>query len=241
MSPLDDEILMRRVDGELTAAEAERIDAVAAADPAIAARLAAMRAARKAATEAFPFMADARDRDLARMIANSSAKTSPLAAIGRSLADAFAPRRAVIWGGLATAAFVGGLALGPLLGERSEGLTAQGGGVLADAGLVRVLDTRLAADGADGEGRAVGLTFRSGEGGWCRTFRAGEAGVAGLACREDAVWRVRVLAPLDAAGGEIRTAAADTPEAVLTAVDATIAGETLDATAEAAARDGGWR
>ena len=241
MSPLDDEILMRRVDGELAPAEVARVDAAAAGDPAIAARLAAMRTARKAATAAFPVTADARDRDLARMIASAPAKASPLAGIGRALAEAFAPRRAVIWGGLATAAFFGGLALGPLLGGRSEGLTVQGGAVLADAGLVRVLDTRLTADGADGEGRAVGLTFRDDAGDWCRTFQAGEAGVAGLACREGAVWRVRVLAPLDAAGGEIRTAAADTPEAVLTAVDVAIAGETLDAAAEAAARDGGWR
>ncbi|WP_428149590.1 hypothetical protein [Brevundimonas sp.] len=240
MTRLDDEILMRRVDGELDPADVARVDAAAASEPDVAARLAAMRGARKAAVEAFPVAVDARDRDLARMIAASgAAKASPFVGIGRALAEALAPRRAVIWGGLATAAFVGGLALGPLLDGRAEGVRVEGG-ALADAGLVRVLDTRLSADGADGSGRSVGLTFRDGEGRWCRTFRAAEAGVAGLACHADGEWTMQVLAPLQGLTGEIRRAGSETPEAVLSAVDATIAGETLDAADETRARDAGW-
>lgn len=239
MTRLDDEILMRRVDGELHPTEARAVDAAAEADPTIAARIAALRGTRTAAAGAFPAATDARDRDLARMIA-ASRRPSPLEGIGRALAEAFAPRRALIWGGLATAAFVGGLALGPLLGGRSGGLRVEGG-ALADPGLVRVLDTRLNADGADGAGRSVGLTFRDGEGRWCRTFRAAEAGVAGLACRRDDGWAMQVLAALPPSSGDIRMAGSDTPEAVLDVVDATIAGETLGAAEEAQARNGGWR
>ncbi|MFC5344632.1 hypothetical protein ACETK8_08475 [Brevundimonas staleyi] len=241
MTRLDDEILMRRVDGELAPDEVARVDAAAEADPAVAARLEALRGTRAVARAAFPMTADARDADLARMIRSAPAKASPLAGLGAMLAEAFAPRRAAIWGGLATAAFVGGLALGPLIGGRHGGLRIENGGMLADAGLVRVLDTGLAADGADADGRAVGLTFRDQDGAWCRTFSAGEAGVAGLACREGGRWAMRVMAPLDGATGEIRTASSETPAAVLNAVDAVIAGETVDAAAEAAARDGGWR
>lgn len=65
--------------------------------------------------------------------------------------------------------------------------------------------------------------------------------MAGLACREQDDWKVQVLAPLGSVVGEVRTAASDTPEAVLAAVDAAIVGETADATIEAKARDGGWR
>lgn len=241
MTRLDDEILMRRVDGELAPDEVARVDAAAQADPVVAARLAALRGMRAVAREAFPTTQDARDADLARMIRSAPAKASPLAGLGAILAEAFAPRRAAIWGGLATAAFVGGLALAPLMGGREEGMRIEDGGVLADAGLVRVLDTGLAADGADADGRAVGLTFRDQDGAWCRTFSEGQAGVAGLACRQDGRWAMRVMAPLGDAGGEIRTASSETPEAVLNAVDAVIAGEAVDAAAEAAARDRGWR
>lgn len=240
MTRLDDEILMRRVDGELTPDEVARVDASAQRDPAVAARLAALRSTRTVAREAFPTTQDARDADLARMIRSAPAKASPLAGLGAMLADAFAPRRAVIWGGLATAAFVGGLALGPLLDDRDAGLRIEDGGVLVDAGLVRVLDTGLAADGADSDGRSVGLTFRDQDGAWCRTFNVGKAGVSGLACRQNGLWAMRVMAPLEQAGGDFRTASSEMPAAVLDVVDATIIGETLGGVEEAAARDRGW-
>lgn len=240
MTPLDDEILMRRVDGELDPREAARVDAAAAADPAATARLEAMREVRAIAREAFPMAADARDLDLARRIASAPVKASPLAGFGQVLAEAFAPRRAVIWGTLATAAFVGGLALGPLLGGRSDDLRIDRDGTIRDSGLVQALDNRLTAQGPDPGGRAVGLTFRDGDGDWCRTFMARDAGVAGLACRDAQDWRLQVLAPLTSTASHVRTASSETPQAVLDAVDAVIAGETLDAAAEAWARDAGW-
>lgn len=238
----DDEILMRWIDGELSPEEGERIDAAAEANPDLAARLKAMRGLRAAAREAFPVHVDPRDQALARLIgAADRVRPSPLDGVRRALADAFAPRRVALWGGLATAAFVCGLLLGPLLGGADEGLRIQTGGVLGDAGLVRVLDSRLAADGADDQGRAIGLTFRDSEGRWCRTFSARKAGLAGLACRQDNGWAMRALAPMAASTGEVRTAGAETPEVILSAVDATLGGETVDAAAEARARDNGWR
>lgn len=242
MSTIDDDILMRRIDGELSPQEADRVDAAALVDPDVAARLEGMRRLHAAAGEAFPVVADPRDQALARLIAaEGAAPRSPFAGLGQALADAFSPRRAALWGGLAAAAFVGGVLLGPYFGEADRSLAVGSNGVLTDASLVRVLDTRLAADGADGDGRSVGLTFRDDEGRWCRTFRADEARLAGLACRQPDGWTMRVLAPTGGAPGEVRTAGADTPEAVLAAVDAAISGDTLDAAAEARARDAGWR
>lgn len=240
MSPHDDETLMRRIDGELTAEESERIDRAAAVDPGLAARLEGMRRLRAAAREAFPIAVDARDQSLARMIAAAPVKRGPLTGVGQWLADAFAPRPAALWGGLATAAFVAGLMLGPLLDNRN-GIKISADGVLVDAALVKVMDTRLAADGPDGGGRSVGLSFRNSEGRWCRTFQAEDARLAGLACRERNDWAVRVLAQMGPAGGDIRAAGADLPDAVLSAIDAMIEGQTLDASAEARARNAGWR
>ncbi len=238
----DDEILMRRVDGELTPEAAAAVDAAAAADPALARRLDALRALRTLARDAFPVAPDPRDAELARRIAGAERSGSWAARLADSVREAFAPRHLPIWGAAAATAFVLGLGVG-LLGEgrAPAGLTIASDGTIADAELTSVLDRRLAVDGADAGGRAVGLTFRNAEGRWCRTFTAAEAGVAGLACRGGEGWRMQVLAPFEPSGSEVRTAASDIPDAVLGAVDAAIAGETLDAGAEARARDSGWR
>lgn len=238
MSRFDDETLMRRVDGELTPEAAEAIDTAAATDPTLMARLTILRAVRPAAREAFPLTSDPRDRDLARVIATSApsrARSSGFAGLG----EMFQPRYALAWGGAAAACFVVGLVAGQF-GGRSDGFAVERDGAVADAGLVKVLDRGLAADGADARGRAVDLTFRDDAGRWCRTFRAGEAGVAGLACRQDGRWTMQALAPFTPPTDELRTAAAETPAAVLAAVDAA-GGDTLDAAAEARARDAGWR
>lgn len=239
----DDEILMRRVDGELSPDAGAAIDAAAAGDPALARRLERLRGLRTLAREAFPAAQDLRDGELARLILNGATRREPWTArLAGGLREGFAVRHAPVWAGAAAACFVLGLTVGWLGQDRTpEGFAVATDGVLADAALVRVLDRGLAADGADGEGRAVGLTFRDAHGRWCRTFRAGDAGVAGLACRTDGDWRMQALAPFQASDSEVRTAGADTPAAVLAAVDALIADETLDAAAEAQARDAGWR
>ena len=241
--PFDDDILMRRIDGELTPEAAAAIDAAAVGDPALARRLDRMRGLRALAAEAFPAAPDPRDAGLARRIMDGRpASASRAARLAGSLGAAFAPRHAPAWAATAAAAFVLGLGLGWLGQDRPpEGFAFAADGALADADLVRILDRGLAADGADAKGRAVGLTFRDADGRWCRTFTAGDAGVAGLACRDEAGWRMQALAPFRASGSEVRTAGADMPDVVLAAVDAAIVGETLDAPAEARARDEGWR
>lgn len=238
----NDETLMRRVDGELTPEAGAAIDAAAAADPALGARLDALRNLRTLAREAVPLAPDPRDRDLARMIATSGPRPSPRTPrLLDRLGAAFAPRHAPLWGGLAAASFVLGLSFNWLgAGAPERGFAVDAKGTIADAALVRVLDTRLTADGADDRGRAVGLTFRDADGRWCRTFQSADAGVAGLACREADRWRLKALAPFQPAAGDLRTASADIPVPVLAAVDAGLADDPLDAAAEARARDAGW-
>jgi hypothetical protein len=244
MTAPDEEMLMRWSDGELSPEEARRLEAAALTDANLAARMSALRRLRAAAREAFAVTVDPRDRDLARLIAAQSARKraaddGPRPVWARWPGALLAPRVAAPWAGLAVAAFVGGLLIGPGL-TPGDGLRVAADGALRDRELVRVLDRRLASEGPDGDGRAVGLTFQDAERRWCRTFQAREAGMAGLACRESGAWTVRVLAPLDAPGGEVRTAASDLPEAVLMAVDAVIDGPSADAAGEARARDAGW-
>ncbi len=242
MTGWTDETLMRAADGELEPDEVARLEADCASDPALAGRREAMMGVTRRVREAYPATVDPRDADLARMIAGAGVKAGGLG-WGERVRAAFAPRRIVAWGAVVAACFVAGVLVSDLRGAGSSGATfaLAEGGTIADAALVRVLDRRLAGEGVDAEGRSVGLTFRDGEGRWCRTFRADEAGVAGLACRADDGWALEALAAAEGAGGEVRMAASDTPAPVLAAVDALIASETLDAAGEAAARDGGWR
>lgn len=242
MTLYDDETLMRRVDDELTPEAGAAIDAAAAANPNLAARLKALRSVRTLAREAVPLAPDPRDRDLARLIAAVPARQPVAARLFERLTAAFQPRHTLVWAGLGAACFVLGLSFGWLGGGVPErGFTVDPQGTIADAALIRVLDTRLTADGADAQGRAVGLTFRDADDRWCRTFRSVQAGVAGLACREADVWRLQALAPFQPAAGDLRTASADIPAPVLAAVDAALADDPLDAASEARARDAGWR
>ncbi len=114
------------------------------------------------------------------------------------------------------------------------------GGLVARGKLDEALTSQLASAPA-GAGVRVGISFRDRGGDYCRTFHMHrEAPVAGLACRSGEEWKLQVLAAATAQQGELRPAAA-MPMAVLHAVDAAIDGVPLDAAAESAARDAGWR
>lgn len=237
-----DEDLMRASDGELSTKDMARLEIACATDPALAARRAQFSALRRLASEGFPAVVDQRDAELSRLI--SRADSQPHATSWPDwLKGTFAPRRVAIWGTAATACFVAGLMIGQWTGPSSTtaGFALTQGRLIADAELVRVLDGRLAAQAADNDGRSVGLTFRDADGRWCRTFLSTRESVAGLTCREDDGWALEALAGTVPARSELRTAASETPDLILAAVDTKIAGEVLDASEEARARDGGWR
>jgi len=112
------------------------------------------------------------------------------------------------------------------------GLTAQGR-------LANALDTQLASNQAATAPVRIGISLRTAEGLYCRTFSLGPD--AGLACRDPKVWTIRALAstPIEQ-GGAYRTAGSDLPPAVLQAVQDLSAGPALDAKGEATARDARW-
>lgn len=166
------------------------------------------------------------------------------------------PRRAwPRWGALAAS-----LAVGVLVGSVwMQGGTGGGdpgfvatdasGRLLAQGELAGALSQQLAGDAGDaidaktGKRVRIGVSFAARGGGYCRSFTAGRS--AGLACREGDSWRIPVLqdapatAPADSAA--YRQAAGTAPAAVLEVIDARIDGMTLDAAAERAARDRGWK
>jgi hypothetical protein len=104
--------------------------------------------------------------------------------------------------------------------------------------LDRQLSSGLAAE--DGPIR-IGLTFKDKVGRYCRTFQSDPDRLAGLSCREGGRWRLQAAAAFAPAASDYRTAGSGIPTAVLAAVDDLRAGDPLDAAAERAARDHGWK
>ncbi len=217
---------MAYVDGELDAAAASQVEAAMRADPELATLVAAQQRLRARLQQAF---APALEEPLPTRLSATAAR---------------APRRLPMlpstW--LAAAA---SLALGVLLaswwhGRVERPLRLTDGNLVAGAGLADALDHRLAAEGGGGP-VAVGLSFRSQAGHYCRSFVLAEQSLAGLACRNAGRWRVVALGEATPQGGELRQASSPLPPAVLAEVDARLQGEPLDAADERQARDAGWR
>jgi hypothetical protein len=221
-----DEQLIAYVDGELAGEARAAFEAEMAADPALAAKVAQHRglAARVAATYA----------------AVLDEPVPPQLVALASAANDRGPGRMALpqWAAMA-ACLVAGVLAGRALWPEQGPLAARGGELVARGGLEKALTTQLASQGGPVR---IGLSFKSGDGRYCRTFESVGDRLAGLACRQDGRWVAQVATALTAQpASDYRTAASATPPAVLAAVDAMRAGDTLDAAAERAARDRGWK
>lgn len=247
-----DEILMAFADGELAEPQRSEVEAAVRADPALASIVDGHRALRRDVSAAFAGVLDepVPARLQAPTMKTSAAKVLSFEAARSARARATAPARKrtwPTWAALAATVVVGVLAGGVWLdGGKDDGAKGVGSLVSADAGgrltargeLAGALSRQLASEAAPGSAVRIGVSFASRDGGYCRSFSVGAR--AGLACRDGESWRVPVLTDTAAAAGEYRQAAS-APQAVLEAIDERIAGTTLDAAAERAAREHGWK
>ncbi|KKC24750.1 anti-sigma factor [Sphingomonas sp. SRS2] len=138
------------------------------------------------------------------------------------------------------ASLVAGLVAGQLLPLGSSSpIGFKGDAVVAQGDLAVALDTQLAAAQPDGAYR-VGVSFRSGDKRYCRTF-TGDAG-AGIGCRGDDGWMLErfVAGSPTSVTGAYRQAGSASAD-ILAAAQEMMAGEPLDAAAERAAQKRGWR
>lgn len=237
-----DEMLMSYADGELEAAARAEIEEAMARDPALARAVEHHRAMAERIGVAYR---DVLDEPVPERLLALAAK--PTATPVADLASRHAERstRAGRWRlpawAAAAASLVVGLFVGIFVARESAAPYAESGGDLVARGALDAALTSQLATAGGSHGVHVGISFRDRDGGYCRTFQLQDgASVAGLACRSGEGWKLEVLAAAPAVDGELRTAAA-MPLPVLQAVDAAIDGEPLNAAAEAAARDAGWR
>jgi len=149
-------------------------------------------------------------------------------------AGGFHPRQRA-WAAMA-ACLVAGVLAGRLAWPTQDVLApgARVGGEIATA-----LDRQGSATAAPVR---IGLSFRRGDGRYCRTFTSIAAEVAGLACREKDGWLAQTVTVWRAGPDtSYRQLGSSTPSAVLASVDELIAGAPLTAEQEVRARGQGWR
>lgn len=230
-----DEKFFAWLDGELDPAEAAEMEARVAADPELKELAEQHRALNSALRGAFDPIAGA-------------PVPGPLMAALRPAADvvdigAARERRArkmpsvPQWTALAATLAVG-LVGGTLVPHGGNAPVAvENGRIYAASTLGHALDTELAS-APSGDVR-IGLTFKDRSGAICRSFTESQS--SGLACRNGGRWQLRGLfAAPEGQSGDYRMAAGmDSNLAAL--VDSAIVGEPLDAAAEKAAKDKGWR
>lgn len=235
---ISDETLMAFADGELPPHEAERIEAEVKRDPLLAARVERFRAVRRALKSAYDSVVEEPIPDRLKALLHDVELNEPQKPA--TVVDINAARSRRFGGPPVWAAIAATLVIGVLAGRWSSPdslFVTEGGHVRAGSTLSRVLDTRLAsAPENSGADLRVGLSFREQGGDYCRTF-SGRA-MAGLACRENDAWEIRV-ATATAENGEFRQAGAET--LVMDVVDTMIEGEPLDAAQEEQARRRNWR
>ncbi len=260
------ETLMAYADGELDPESRAALALAMQTDPALAAKVAQHQALRQAVFGAFAPVLDepvptrlraaaatpasAPSTSAGKVVQLNSARAALAAKRGALAAPA--PRRAwPAWGALAASVLVGlVIARGAWQGAAPEpdgartlaaNVLGQNEGRVAGGALAVALTQQLASAPADASGIKIGVSFLARDGNYCRSFLLTTS--AGLACQRDGRWAIAVL--LDGAvvpgAGNYRQAGSAMPAALLDAIDQRIAGKALDAGAELAASQRGWR
>ncbi|SMC93088.1 hypothetical protein [Novosphingobium sp. B1] len=210
-------------DGQLEGAEQAQVGAAVAADPALARQVEAHRAlARRLGAHFAPIAAEPVPDHLAAMLAAPKVV---------DLAEARARRKGPPrWAWVAGPALAASLVLAVSLGQRSSDYVSD------DVALA--LDRQLTSEQAGAATVRVLLSFRDGDGSFCRAYAA--SGASGIACRDDEGWKLQAAGQGEAQSGtEYRQAGSE--GAIMARAQAMAAGPALDAAEERAARDGGWR
>jgi hypothetical protein len=240
-----DEVLMAYADDELDARTRAAVEAAMASDPQIARRIAQHLALRNRVQSAFSgVLHEPVPARLLRIVQSESTARQ-----GDKVVRLRRPRarrsRWPQWSAIAASLIVGIIAGRLGLWAGNPGPTViRGERMLASGALADALSNQLAADQPAAAPVRIGVSFRSKAGRYCRTFTLRQPASGGLACRAAGGWEIDVLASAQSRGGgpgTYRQAASTVPPAVAAAVGDQIAGEPLDARAEAAARARHWQ
>lgn len=241
---IDDDKLMAFADGELPAAEREEMERALAVRPDLRARIEEQRRLRHDLRAHYgPVASEEVPEHLLAMLGASGSGTGDEDNVA-SLATARARRRSwskplVSSAVAAAAAFVIGIVAGPALLNQEQGpIAVQGETLVAQGDLRQALETQLASAQPADAAHRIGVTFENEQGDYCRTFEG--ADVSGLACRKGGTWAVAVAEGGAGTGAslEYRQAGSST---IMAAAQERMASAPLDAAAERAVIESGWK
>lgn len=229
---VDPDTIAAFVDGELDDLTARRIEREAANDAALAAEIARHRALKAQLHAHYaPIAEEAVPERLRALLAGADK-------IDTGLSDRRAAKRsrfeAIHWGALA-ASLVLGLTIGLRPWLPAADVASDNGVLVASGPLADALDTRLASNQSADAAVRIRLSFRDREGRYCRSFES--ATIDGIGCRDENRWQLE-RTRRGQARGDYRQASSGELAATVASM---MAGEPLDADAERAARDTGWR
>ncbi|NNC53990.1 MAG: hypothetical protein HKO08_13205 [Erythrobacter sp.] len=143
-------------------------------------------------------------------------------------------RKLPSWGWVAGPALAASLAIAIFLPRGNETTDSY-----ADAQLASVLEQTLVAEQLASADTRILLSFQNDDAEFCRAFSAADGG--GIACRDDNGWKFEALGEgSETAGTEYRMAGAGDAD-ILAIAQELAEGPALDAEAERAAREAGWR
>jgi hypothetical protein len=232
------------VDGELDAETSARLEADSRTDAALAARIVQQRELRARLRAEFdPVLNEAIPQRLSDALEGpkTGAAVTPIGAARR---DAGRAARAA-WSAREWTAIAATLAIGFFVGIfASRGLgdlpfEMQQDRLVAADYLDTALSTQLAGTAPQDAAARIGLSFRTTDGEYCRTF-ALRTGTGGLACRREQRWSVELLDAVEPGTDGFRQASSALSPAMLSAIEALGAGEPLTADEERRQLESGW-
>lgn len=245
------ETLMAFVDGELSEQEMGDVAAEIARNPELRLYVEEQKALRASLGAAFaPILSEPVPSRLEQAVRETPVpRPKPLRESAffswlRRIWESQSPAMRLSW--VPVGAMAAGIVLGVLLTNSFDNtdMRDQSGNLFAQGELASALSSRLAADETgDGQSR-VSVSFFSKDGFFCRSFTSGSGQnrLGGIACREGNSWRIAAVASAPAQPtGPFSTAGSDMPASIRSTLNEMIAGEPLDAAAERAARNQGWR
>ena len=221
------------VDGELDLVRAKRFEKAMAEDAGLAKEVDTERALRARLSAHFDPVAEEPVPD--RLAALLSGSVSLLDEQRSKNAARWYRPSVMQWGAVA-ASLVVGLIIGGTALNRDAGYVRDDGGVLVASGeLADALQTQLASTQGTNPKVRIGTSFAAKDSGYCRTFES--ASLDGIACRAGKVWQLKQTLSGNGASAYRQASAGALAEAAA----AMMAGEAMDAAAEKAAAEKGWK
>ncbi|MBL0922888.1 MAG: anti-sigma factor [Sphingomonadaceae bacterium] len=219
------------VDGELDLVTSRRIEKSIAEDAGVAKAVEDERALRARLSARFdPVAQEPVPNRLAALLSGN---------VDNSLSERRLPkwyRPSVLQWGAMAASLVVGMMIGGTALDRDGGYVRDNGGRIVAAGaLADALDSQLASTQASTAKVRIGISFANADGQYCRTFES--ASLDGIACKAGSDWQLRRTMT----GGDTSDYRQASAGELVEAAAGMMADDPLDAAAEKAAAENGWR